>query len=119
MQEYFELKNTKPLHLVKRAGKHACDHERDLNEEERIIKYSTMFGNLDKKQTHYNLVKHHLRKESNDLESYLDFEQREASDILMTAILNPNSDDNKKMWNMIKAFKLGEQSNMQAGYQYR
>lgn len=38
----------------------------------------------------------------------------------MQAILNPKSDDYKKLWTMVKAFKNhGEKSNSQFGYQYR
>lgn len=116
LQEIISLKNTQPLHIMRSRPGAACESEEQLDDDERrIIRSSTMFGNLNKKNVTVvrKPEKHELRKRSTDIENYIEFEQRPASEILTTAILNSESEDCRKLWSMIKAFKQHGESHKQ------
>ena len=51
IQEVIKLKNTEPVHIMRKRKDHACCNETEVydNESERrLIENSTMFGNLNK-----------------------------------------------------------------------
>jgi hypothetical protein len=82
------------------------DDERDSEEEEKMMSKSTMFGNLNRKNVSPTKgEKHSLRRDSDDIENYIEYEQRKAPEILLSSILNSKSDDCRKMWQMINAYK--------------
>ena len=109
IQEVIKLKNTEPVHIMRKNRRNPCCNETDEfdNDSERImIERSTMFGNLTKKyQKIIKPVKQELRRRSSDMSNYIEFEDREASQILTHAILNTSSDDHKKLWPSIKALR--------------
>ena len=78
-----------------------------------------MFCNMPKRNK-IGGGRNNLDRSNTDITPFFEYEERNAKEILQSAILNPKSDDYKKMWQMLDEYKNhNEQKNMQQGYQYR